>query len=697
MFVDESTAKLKAQVRGVTYYFCSENCMREFLAPEKELRKLRIEVVASALLSLPILLFTYVSLLPAQTSNYILFSLETPIQFVVGWRFYRGTYDSIKNKMGNMDVLIALGTSAAWAYSAAITFAPGLFPFSGVYFDTSAVIITLILAGRLLEHVAKSRASAAVRKLVDLRPTMAHSIDKDGSEAETPVEQVAVGDVLVVRPGEKIPVDAVVVEGRSAVDESMITGESVPAEKGPGDEVIGATVNRSGLLKLKADKVGQDTALYQIVKLVEEAQVGRAPIQRLADRIASYFVPFVIAAATVAGLSWYFVGHIGLDFSVLAFVSVVVISCPCALGVATPAALLVGTSVGAQCGVLIKGGEYLERAGKVDTVVFDKTGTITEGKPSVTDVVVFGGLRPEEILSYAASVEKGSEHPLGEAIVNEARRRSVSISETRDFEAIAGKGVRAYIDGKTIILGNRRLALEKRVDLSAAERELARLEEEGKTAMILVVDGRAEGAVGVADTVKPSAKPAVDALKGMGIYVVMLTGDNSRTAAAIARKIGIERFVAEVLPEQKEEAIESLQKEGRVVAMVGDGINDAPALAKADVGIAIGSGTDIAKETSGIVLIKDDLMNVALATRLSRKTLSKIRQNLFWAFAYNIVLIPVAAGALVPFLGAQVYGTLPFLAAGAMAVSSATVIGNSLLLFRFSAAPGASGKAGSSS
>jgi P-type Cu+ transporter len=683
MFVDESTAELKAQVRGVTYYFCSESCMREFLAPERELRMLKLEVAASALLTLPILLLTYAPLLPSRPSDYLLFLLETPIQFGVGRRFYRGTYDSIKNRMGNMDVLIALGTSAAWAYSTAVTFDPGLFHTSGVYFDTAAVIITLVLAGRLLEHLTKSRASAAVRKLLDLQPTVARKVEPDGSETEVPVEQVSVGDILLVRPGEKIPVDAVVADGASAVDESMVTGESVPAEKGPGDEVIGGTMNKSGLLRLKAERVGQDTALFQIVKLVEEAQVGRAPIQRLADRIASYFVPLVVAAAAVAGLSWYFFGHIGLDFSVLAFVSVVVIACPCALGVATPAALLVGTSVGAQCGVLIKGGEFLERAGKVDTMVFDKTGTLTEGRPSVTDVLPVAGLAPEELLRLAASAERGSEHPLGEAVVDEARRRAISTSEPRDFQAVPGKGVRASVGGAAVLVGNRRLAAEEGEDVSAAEPTLAKLEEEGKTSMIVAVDGRFAGVVGVADTVKASARPAIDALKGMGIEVVMLTGDNSRTAAAIARELGIERFVAEVLPQQKEEAIKALQSEGKVVAMVGDGINDAPALASADVGIAIGSGADIAKEAGGIVLIKDDLMNVAVATRLSRKTLSKIRQNLFWAFAYNVVLIPIAAGALVPFFGAQVYDVLPFLAAGAMAVSSATVIGNSLLLFRF--------------
>ena len=683
MYVDEATAELKGQVRGGTYYFCSESCLHEFLAPEKELRKLKIEVLASALLSIPILLFTYISPLPAQSSNYVLFTLDSPIQFIIGWRFYRGVYDSLKNRMGNMDVLIALGTAAAWAYSTVVTFAPGFSPSSGVYFDTSANIITLILAGRYLEHVTKSRASAAVRKLAELQPTVAHRIDEDGAEVDVPIEQVQVGDVLVVRAGEKIPVDAIIVEGRSAIDESMITGESIPAEKSAGDEVIGATINRSGLLKLKADKVGQDTTLSQIVKLVEEAQVGKAPIQRLADRIASYFVPVVIAAAAVASLSWYFFGHIGFGFSMLVFVSVVVISCPCALGIATPAALLVGTSKGAQSGVLFKGGEYLELASKVDTVGFDKTGTLTTGKPSVTDLIPTDLLSSDELLRLAASVERGSEHPLGEAIVNEAKSRSVGLSEPQDFEAIAGKGVKAKVDGMTVLLGNRRLITESGGDLSMVEPELAKLEEKGKTAMIVSLDGKVGGIVAVADTVKPSAKATVDALRGMGVQVVMLTGDNSRTAAAIAEKAGIDQFVAEVLPQQKEEKIESLQREGRVVAMVGDGINDAPALAKADVGIAIGSGTDIAKETGGIVLIKDDLRNVATAIKLSRKTLSKIKQNLFWAFAYNVVLIPVAAGALVPVFGVHVYTVLPFLAAGAMAISSVTVLSNSLLLFRF--------------
>jgi len=410
MYVDEDT-KLKANVSGTTYYFCSESCLLQFTTPEKELRRLRQFVVASALLAVPILLLTYFPILPAQSNNYALFALATPVQLVVGWRFYRGTYDSIKSRMGNMDVLIAVGTTAAWAYSAVVTFAPSFFPFSGVYFDTSALIITLILAGRLLEHTTKARASAAVRKLADLQPKMAHKL-AGGLESDIPVENVEVGDELIVRPGERIPVDSVILEGRSAIDESMITGESMPVDRSAGEKVIGATINKVGLLKIRALNVGQDTALAQILKLVEDAAVGRAPIQRLADRVASVFVPLVVAVAVGAGIFWYVVGHVGIDFAILAFVSVVVIACPCALGIATPAALLVGTSKGAQNGVLIKGGEYLERTGKVDAVVLDKTGTLTEGKPSVVDVVSSGTFSGDQLLHLAASAERGSEHPL---------------------------------------------------------------------------------------------------------------------------------------------------------------------------------------------------------------------------------------------------------------------------------------------
>jgi len=682
MYVDEKTAEFKATVRGTTYYFCSHTCMKEFLAPEVEIRKLKISVAVSAILTVFIIILTYVHLLPYAINNYVLFALDTPIQFYFGWRFYHGLYDAILNRMGNMDALIALGTTAAWAYSTVVTFFPFLLSNKGVFFDSAAAIITLILAGRYLEHVSKGRASEAVRKLTDLQPKLAHVL-KDGKEIEVPVEQIEVGDVFVVRPGEQVPVDGTVAEGHSSIDESMITGESIPEEKNVGDEVIGGTINETGLLKAKATKVGQDTTLSQIVKLVEEAQIGRAPIQKLADRVAAYFVPCVTIVAFASALSWYFFGQIGLQFSLLVFVSVTVIACPCALGLATPAALLVGTSKGAQNGILIKGGDYLEIASKVTVVVFDKTGTLTVGKPSVTDVLPIDQTSEDTIIMLAASVEIGSEHPLAEAIGKEASARSLTVVDPSEFEAIPGKGVKAKIQGKTVVLGNRKLMSEMTLALSEIDEKTSELEKDGKTLMFLAVDGKLTGAIAVADTPKNHAKEAVDGFKKMRIDVVMLTGDNERTAESIAGKLGIERVFAEVLPAQKEVVIEKLQNEGNKVAMVGDGINDAPALAKADVGIAIGSGTDVAKETGGIVLVKDDLRDVVTAIKLSKSTVRKIKQNLFWAFIYNGALIPIAAGALVPFFGAQVYTVLPFLAAGAMAFSSVTVVSNSLLLERF--------------
>jgi Cu+-exporting ATPase len=682
MYVDEKTAQYKATVRGTTYYFCSQTCMKEFMAPEVEIRRLKMSVILGTMLSVPIVFLTYISLFPMDVTNYILLILATPIQFVFGWRFYRGTYDAIRNRMGNMDTLIALGTSAAWAYSTVVTFFPSFFPFSGVYFDTAAVIVTLVLTGRFLEHISKGRASEAVRKLMDLQPRLAHVI-RDEKEIEIPVEQIEVGDMFVVRPGEKVPVDGMVIEGYSSVDQSMITGESIPVEKNPNDEVIGGTINKTGMLKARATKVGQDTTLAQIVKLVEEAQIGRAPIQKLADRVATYFVPAVIIIALSSALAWYFIGNIGLQFSLLAFVSVTVIACPCALGIATPAALLVGTSKGAQNGILIKGGDHLEIAHKTTTMVFDKTGTLTVGEPSVTDVIPYDKYSADTVLMLAASVEKGSEHPLAEAIEKEAASRSLQLVNPSEFEAIPGKGVKAMIQGKEILLGNRKLMTETGVNLSKIEEKTKKLEEDGKTVMFTVVDGALAGVIGAADTLKEYAANAVAELKKMGIEVIVLTGDNETTAKAIAKKLGIEKIFAEVLPQQKEAIIERLRNEGKVVAMVGDGINDAPALAKADVGIAIGSGTDVAKETGGIVLVKEDLRDVVTAIKLSRSTVRKIKQNLFWAFAYNAALIPIAAGALVPFFGAQIYEVLPFLAAGAMAFSSVTVVSNSLLLERF--------------
>ena len=682
MYVDESTAEFKVTIRGTTYYFCSQTCMKQFLAPEVEIKRLKISIVIGAILTIPILVLTYITLLPMVINNYVLLILDTPIQFIFGWQFYRGTYDAIRNRMGNMDSLIALGTSAAWLYSIFVTLFPPYFRFSGVYFDTAAVIITLVLTGRYLEHVSKGRASEAVRRLMDLQPRLAHVV-RNNEEIEIPIEQIEVGDIFIIRPGEKIPVDGTVVAGRSSVDQSMITGESIPVEKNLGDEVVGATMNKTGMLKAQATKVGQDTTLAQIVRLVEEAQIGRAPIQKLADRVAAYFVPTVIVIALGSALLWYFLGGIGLQFSLLVFVSVTVIACPCALGIATPAALLVGTSKGAQNGILIKGGENLEIAQNVTSILFDKTGTLTLGKPSITDVMEVSSYDANTLLTFAASVEKGSEHPLAEAIEREAVSRSLKLLEPVGFEAIPGKGVKAEIQETKILLGNRMLMTEQNVDLTQVEDDVNKFEEEGKTVMFLSINGTLAGVICASDTLKEHAIETIAELKQMGIEVMMLTGDNERTAKAIARKLGIEKVFSEVLPQQKEAIIETLQKENKVVAMVGDGINDAPALAKANVGIAIGSGTDVAKETGGIVLIKDDLRDVVTALRLSKKTMGKIKQNLFWAFGYNTILIPIAAGALVPFFGIQIYDVLPFLAAGAMAFSSVTVVVNSLLLERF--------------
>jgi len=682
MFVDEKTATITRTIRGTKWYFCSETCAKTFEKPEAEIRRLKLLVIIGIALTVPTGLFTYVMLLPSNINNYLLFILETPIQFIVGWRFYRGAYDALRNRMGNMDLLIAIGTTAAWAYSTVVTFLPSVIPASGAYFDTAAVIITLVLLGNLLEHISKGRASEAVRKLLDLQPRMAHVV-RNGAEEEVPVESVKVGDVLVIRPGERIPVDGVVTEGNSAVDQSAITGESIPVEKTAGDEVIGATINTSGLLRVRASKVGADTVLSKIVQLVEEAQMAHAPIQRLADQVSAYFVPAVILIATGAALGWYFFGGLALNFALLAFVSVIVIACPCALGIATPAAILVGTAKGAQNGILIKGGEYLETAHKLQTIVFDKTGTLTKGKPSVTDVIVSGTHTEQEVLQLAASAEKGSEHPLGRAVIEAVEKKGISIPDATSFKAVPGAGVVAEHNGRTILLGNRKLMAKFDMNLAPVEADLSALEQEGKTVMVLSDGKELLGVIGLADTLKDDSLDTVRELQRMKIEVVMLTGDNVRTAKAVADKLGIDRVVADVLPEQKEKIIRDLQKEGKIVGMVGDGINDAPALAAANIGIAIGSGTDVAVETGGIVLIRNSLRDVVTAIKLSKATVRKIKQNLFWAFCYNVALIPIAAGALVPFLGPGVYNFLPFLAAGAMASSSVTVVSNALLLNRF--------------
>jgi P-type Cu+ transporter len=610
-------------------------------------------------------------------------ALATPIQFWIGWRFYKGMWDGIKARASNMDTLIALGTSAAYLYSAAVTIAPGYFPFTAVYFETAAIIITLILVGRLLESRTKEKASSAIRKLMDLRPRVAKVI-RAGKEEEIPVEQVQEGDMLVVRPGERIPVDGIVIEGSSSVDESAVTGESLPVDKTKDSEVIGATINQSGLLKVRATKVGQDTVLSQIITLVENARMGKAPMQRMVDQVSKYFVPAVVAVAIAVGLGWYFIGGAGLTYSLLAFVSVIIIACPCALGIATPAAMMMGAGKAAENGILFKGGEYLEIARKVNTVVFDKTGTLTEGKPSVTDIVDLSGIGESELLRLAAIAESGSEHPLGQAVVRKARERGMPVSNPESFEALSGHGLRAVYANHTVLIGNRKLMQENSIAVGQdVDPALKNLEQEGKTAVLVSVDDKLCGIIAMADTVKQSAKKAISSLKRMGIEVIMLTGDNERTARTIASKLGIDRVIAQVLPQEKEQVVARLKGEGRVVAMVGDGINDAPALARADLGIAIGSGTDVAKETGGVILIKGDVRDVVTALELGKKTVSKIKQNLFWAFAYNTGLIPVAAGALVPFLGLSVFGWLPILAGAAMALSSVTVVGNSMLLGRY--------------
>jgi len=682
MYVDEKTATITRTIRGTKWYFCCETCARTFEKPEAELKRLKLLFVIGAVLTAPIMLLPLARVLQPSIEDYVLFLLDTPVQFVVGWRFYQGAYDAIRNRMGNMDLLIALGTSAAWGYSTIVTFFHSIFPAGGVYFDTAGIIITLILLGNLLEHVTNRKASDSIRKLLDLQPRMAHAIH-EGVERDIPVELVEVDDLLIIRPGERLPVDGVVVEGNSAVDQSAITGESIPVEKTPGDEVIGATINTSGLLRVRATKVGADTVLSKIVRLVDEAQTARAPIQRLADEVAAYFVPAVITIAIAAGVGWYLFGKFPVNLAVLVFVSVIIIACPCALGIATPAAILVGTAKGAQNGILIKGGEYLETAHKLQVIVFDKTGTLTQGKLSVTDLIPFSPHTAEEVLRLAAVAEKGSEHPLGRAIVELAKVKSIPIPDAQSFKAVSGQGVVMEYQGKKILLGNRRLMSTFNVSAGSVEDEISRLEVEGNTVMILADENAPIGVIGLADTIKEEAPAVIRELDSMHVDVVMLTGDNERTANAIARKLGIKRVVAQVLPEDKENVVKQLQGEGKIVAMVGDGINDAPALAAANVGIAIGSGTDVAVETGGIVLIKNNLRDVVTAIKLSKATVGKIKQNLFWAFGYNVALIPIAAGALVPFLGSSVYSFLPSLAAVAMAFSSVTVVSNSLLLNRF--------------
>jgi len=680
-----ATARLKKAItdagyRAMTADDSSRDTEKE--TRERQNRRLRILLVFSFLLAIPTFILSFVVLFSMSTNNWILLAMATPVQVVAGWQFYVGAYRAIRNRRANMDVLIALGTSAAYLYSLLVTVAPGVFD-GEVYFDTAALIMSIVLLGRYFEARAKGRTSEAIKKLMGLRPRTA-TVIVDGQEVELPIEDVEVGQTVAVRPGEKIPVDGMVIDGASAVDESMLTGESMPVDKKAGDQVSGATMNKDGYLRFRATKVGKDTVLSQIITLVEQAQGSKAPIQRLADSVAAVFVPAVMGIAILAFIGWYFIGEESFIFALTAFISVLVIACPCAVGLATPTAIMVGTGKGAQSGILIKSAEALEKACRVKTMVFDKTGTLTRGKPEVTDVVPLNGSSREEVLGLAAVAEKGSEHPVGQAIVSAAVRAGVEMTDPQSFQALGGRGILARVNGREVLLGNRTLMNENAVEDSSHEGKIQELEAIGKTVMIMSVDRRVAGLIAVADTPREDASEAINQLHGMGIETVMLTGDNRRTAEAIARQVGLAKVVAEVLPEGKVKAILEMQQDGRLVAMVGDGINDAPALAQADVGLALGSGTDIAMESGDIVLVRDDLRDVVAAVKLSRYTIGKVKQNLFWAFFYNSIGIPIAAGILYPFFE---FLLNPIIAAAAMGFSSVSVVANSLLMNRYRRQP----------
>ena len=694
-----STEKLAGVVEGAGYSVVRG----EVEAPEGEYRTLRGDFLVAAALTALILAGSLSYMLGVGTPipmgwlNLGLLALATPVQFWAGRRFYRGAWGALRHGSADMNTLVVVGTSAAYLYSAVATLAPQLFAGgmgADVYFDTSALIITLILLGRLLEARARSRTGEAIKRLAGLGAKTARVV-RDGEERDVPVEDVAVGDVVVVRPGEKVPVDGVVVAGESAVDEAMISGEPMPVVKGVGDEVIGATINTSGSFRFEATAVGKDTALRQIMRMVEEAQGTKAPVQRLADRISGVFVPVVVAIATLTFLVWLLLGpEPAFTFALLNFVAVLIIACPCAMGLATPTSIMVGTGKGAESGILVKGGEALEAAHKLTTVVLDKTGTLTKGEPALTGVVATNGLDEDTLLRLAASAERGSEHPLGEAIVRGAKQRGLPLAEADGFRATSGGGVGAWVEGRAVLVGSSRFLVESGAGESGLGPQGEELAREGKTPVFVAVDGEPAGLLTVADIVRSESREAVGWLRALGLEVAMITGDDRRTAAAVARELGIDRVLAEVLPQDKAVEVKRLQSEGKRVAMVGDGINDAPALAQADVGIAIGTGADVALEAADLTLVSGDVRGVARAIKLSRATVRNIKQNLFWAFAYNVALIPVAAGVLYPlFAGGTVpealrpflgeHGFLnPVLAAVAMALSSVTVVSNALRLRR---------------
>ncbi len=638
----------------------------------QDIKNLKYDFLLSLILAIPVfILGMFFMKNPIPYQDIVMGVLATPIQFFIAAPMYKSALIALKNKSANMDTLIVMGTSAAYFYSVFVVLSGQ----GHVYFEASAVLITIVIFGRYLEAKAKGKTSEAIKKLIGLKPKTA-TIIKAGKEIKIKVDDVQKGDIIVVKPGEKIPVDGVIVDGHSSIDESMVTGESIPIEKNKGDNIIGATINKHGALKFKATKVGANTTLAQIIRLIEDAQGSKAPIQRFADNIAGYFVPAVLIVALTTFFVWYFIVGSAFNFALIAGVAVLVIACPCALGLATPTAIMVGTGKGASKGILIKGGEALETAHRIKNVILDKTGTITNGTPEVTDIIPFNKISKDQFLTIAGSIEKGSEHPLAEAIVKRSKEDSIKFKKVNNFKAIPGHGITAKISKTKYYFGNSKLMKDYKIDTKTQSTRIRELEKQGKTVMMLSDSKKLLGIIAVADTIKPSSPDAIKQLKKLGIKVFMITGDNTRTAKAIAKLVGVDNYFAEVLPEDKANYVKKLQKTGKV-AMVGDGINDAPALAQADIGIAMGSGTDVAMETGDVVLMKDNLIDVFKAIKLSKMTMSKIRQNMFWALFYNTMGIPIAAGLLYPFTG---WLLNPMIAGGAMALSSVSVVSNSLLL-----------------